>query len=234
MSTTTTTLEGIVAEHLVAVNALDTDAIVATFADDALVNDARREFWGKDAIRRWVAKEMVGDQVTIEVIEVIDHHGQTVVRGRYDGDYDKTNLPDELILTNYFSVRDGKITSLIVIRNSPGHAEALPAQLPDVVRRYFGLDADRAIDPIVALFTADATVIDEGETRHGTTEIRAWQTGPAANYTYTTEVHGTEALAANRHVVTGRLTGNFPGGVAELKWDFTLAGERISQLIIAP
>ena len=46
-------------------------------------------------------------------------HGQTILRGRYDGEYDKTNLPDELILTNYFSIRDGKIVTLIVIRNTP-------------------------------------------------------------------------------------------------------------------
>ena len=52
---------------------------------------------------------------------MIDHHGQTIVRGRYDGEYDKTDLPDELILTNYFSVRDGKIVSLIVIRNTPAN-----------------------------------------------------------------------------------------------------------------
>ena len=31
----------------------------------------------------------------------------------------KTNLPEELILTNYFTVRDGKIASLIVIHNTP-------------------------------------------------------------------------------------------------------------------
>ena len=42
---------------------------------------------------------MVGDHVTIEVTEVTDHYGDTIVRGRYDGSYDKTNLPDEIILT---------------------------------------------------------------------------------------------------------------------------------------
>ena len=114
-----TVLDSVVAEHLAAVNAYDEDAIVATFADDALVNDAHREFHGVEAIRRWVAKEIVGDRVSIEVTEVIDHHGQTIVRGRYDGDFDRTNLPDEIILTNYFTVRDGKIVSLIVIRNTP-------------------------------------------------------------------------------------------------------------------
>jgi hypothetical protein len=66
-----------------------------------------------------VAKEMVGDHVTIEVIEAIDHHGQIIARGRYDGDFDKTNLPGELIMTNYFTVRDDKIDSLFVIRNVP-------------------------------------------------------------------------------------------------------------------
>jgi hypothetical protein len=49
----------------------------------------------------------------------IEHHGDVIVRGRYDGTFDKTNLPAELILTNYFTVRDGKIVSLIVIRNLP-------------------------------------------------------------------------------------------------------------------
>lgn len=46
--------------------------------------------------------------------------------------------------------------------------------VPDVIRRYFVLDADREVDSIVALFSDDATVVDEGETRHGTTAIRAW------------------------------------------------------------
>lgn len=115
----TVSLPPVVAGHIDAVNAHDEDAIVATFADGALVNDAHREFWGSEAIRRWVAREMTGDQVTIDVTEVIDHHGDTIVRGRYDGTFDKTNLPEELILTNYFTVRDGKIVSLIVIRNTP-------------------------------------------------------------------------------------------------------------------
>ena len=116
--TETTVLDPVLAEFIAAVNAFDEDAIVATFADDALVNDVHREFWGREAIRRWVARELVGDRVTIAVTEVLDNHGDTIVRGRYDGNYDKTNLPDELILTHYFTVRDGKIVTLIVIFNT--------------------------------------------------------------------------------------------------------------------
>ena len=112
-------LSGIVAEHIRAVNAFDSDAIVATFAKDAYVNDNKREIVGIKAVRRWVEKEMVGDKVTIEVREVLDHYGDTIVRGAYDGEYDKTNLPKELILTSYFSVRDSKIVSLAFIFNQP-------------------------------------------------------------------------------------------------------------------
>jgi hypothetical protein len=112
-------LTGPVAEHIKAVNSFDVDAALAPFAEDAYVNDARREIRGSAAIRRWIEKEMVGDSVTIDVTEVVDHHGDTIVRGRYDGTFDRTNLPDEVILSNYFSVRDGKIVSLIVIYNQP-------------------------------------------------------------------------------------------------------------------
>jgi hypothetical protein len=113
-------LDKVIAQHIAAVNAFDLDAIVATFAEDAFVNDARREFRGIDAIREWAEREMIGDKVTIDVREVVDNYGDTIVRGAYDGEYDKTNLPPgELILSNYFGVRYGRITSLIVIRNEP-------------------------------------------------------------------------------------------------------------------
>ena len=112
-----TELPAIIAEHIAAVNAFDTDRIVATFAPDAYVNDNRREIWGTGAIRAFMAKEFVGDHVTMDVREVIDHYGDIIVRARYDGTYDKTNLPDDLVMTSYFSIRDGKITSLAVINN---------------------------------------------------------------------------------------------------------------------
>jgi hypothetical protein len=106
MSSKVTELPPIVAEHLAAVNAFDTDRIVATFAADAYVNDARREIWGTD-------------HVTMEVREVIEHYGDIIVRARYDGTYDKSNLPDELVMTTYFGIRAGKITSMTVIFNQP-------------------------------------------------------------------------------------------------------------------
>jgi hypothetical protein len=116
----TPTLDGVVGEFFAAVNAFERDAIMATFAAGAFVHDNRREFWGADAIRSWVAKEIVSDRVTVEVTEVIEHHALRIVRGRYDGQYDKKDLPDELVLTHYFTLSDAKITSLIIVFNRPG------------------------------------------------------------------------------------------------------------------
>jgi hypothetical protein len=86
-------LDKVISDHLVAVNAFDIGGIVGPFAGDAFVNDARREFRGKDAITAWAERELVGDRVTMEVREVVDNYGDTIVRCAYDGDYDKTSLP---------------------------------------------------------------------------------------------------------------------------------------------
>ena len=112
-------LTDVVAEHIAAVNAFDVDRVMATFAADAYVNDNHREIWGLDRIRMFFEREFVGDHVTMEITEVVDHHGDVIVRARYDGTYDKTNLPDELIMSSYFSLRADKIISLAVIHNQP-------------------------------------------------------------------------------------------------------------------
>ena len=116
--TTRLSLDPAIAAHIAAINSSDLDAIMDTFAENALVNDASREFWGHERIRAWVSKEMVGDHVTLEPVDVADNDGFYAVRCKYDGDYDKTNLPNPLIMTNYLRVRDGKIVTLFVIKNN--------------------------------------------------------------------------------------------------------------------
>ena len=110
-------LPPVVAEYIEAVNAFDTDRIVDAFAADAYVNDNRREIWGTEAITKFVSKEFVGDHVTMEVREVVDHYGDVIVRAKFDGTYDKTNLPEDFVMTSYFSIREGRIVSLTVIFN---------------------------------------------------------------------------------------------------------------------
>jgi uncharacterized protein (TIGR02246 family) len=106
-------------------------------------------------------------------------------------------------------------------------------EVPDVINNYFEADARRDTDAIVAMFTDDGVVIDEGKTWRGRTEIRVWREGTAARYQYTTEVIDTESTAEDAYLVSGRLEGNFPGGTADVNWRFTLDGDRIGELHIA-
>lgn len=107
------------------------------------------------------------------------------------------------------------------------------AGLPDVVRHYFELDP-RDVDGFVALFSGDAIVVDEGKTYQGPGEIRAWRTGPAIKYTYTTEVLDQDCRGGDRYLVTARLSGDFPGETVDLSCDFTVTSDLIGRLVIAP
>ena len=115
----TTDLPSVIADHVAACNAHDIDAWMATFAPDALVNDFQREFDGPEAIRAFGEKEIFGADVTMAVERAVERHGDITVHARFDGTYDKTGLPDPLILSLYFSTRDGRITQLIIIHNKP-------------------------------------------------------------------------------------------------------------------
>jgi ketosteroid isomerase-like protein len=110
----------------------------------------------------------------------------------------------------------------------------MTSEIPTAVTRYFEADAGRDIEALLSLFTDDAVVLDEGRTWSGPAAIRDWQLGPASRYQYTTELTDIASTGDDRYRATGRLEGNFPGGTAQLHWDFTLAGERIDHLEIAP
>ena len=74
---------------------------------------------------------------------------------------------------------------------------------------------------------------DEGRDYTGRDEIGAWLTASAGEYTYTSEFTG--ATTTDTTVDVGqRLEGNFPGGVADLHFRFTLDGASISRLVIEP
>jgi len=105
---------------------------------------------------------------------------------------------------------------------------------PDVITAYFAAAAQRDGAAVVALFTADAVVVDEGQVRRGTQAIRAWWDGPATAFQYTTEVQGVAPTGDRDFLARVHLEGNFPGGTVDLAYRFTLAGDRISRLEIAP
>jgi hypothetical protein len=106
-----------VAAYVQATNSFDLDALMAGFADDALVNDQLRDYWGKSAIREWAARDIVGERLTMSVVKIREHHGHCILTADVDGNYDKRGLPDPLVLTFYFSAHGDRIVQLIILRN---------------------------------------------------------------------------------------------------------------------
>ncbi len=103
-----------------------------------------------------------------------------------------------------------------------------------VIDRYFEATSTHDAHAIVDLFTPTAIVVDEGKTHRGTAEIREWQDQAASEYEYTTTIVNRVPAGDTACAVTVRLEGNFPGGTADLTFDFLLADGLISGLTIAP
>lgn len=107
-------------------------------------------------------------------------------------------------------------------------------ELPQVVRTYLTAHDSGEHATVLDTFTPDATVTDEGHDHTGREQIEAWLNGPASEFTYSTEFTEATATGPGRVDVLQRLTGDFPGGVADLHYRFTMQGALISRLVIEP
>ena len=83
-----------VAAYVEATNNFDLERLLDTFAEDALVNDQLRDYWGKSAIREWAKRDIMDERLTMNVTKVINHYGNSIVTANVDGNYDKRGLPD--------------------------------------------------------------------------------------------------------------------------------------------
>lgn len=95
-----------------AINARDAKAFPACFSPDAVVKDVGREIRGTAAIREWGEREIFAVNVTLEVLSAAENAGQTIVTVKVDGTFDRTGLPDPLIMEHCFHVTGDKISAL--------------------------------------------------------------------------------------------------------------------------
>jgi hypothetical protein len=75
-----------VARAIRAANANDTEAFLAAFVDDGVVDDWGREFGGPVEIRSWSDREFIGKRVTLDVQAVEQDGDETVVLAEVGGD----------------------------------------------------------------------------------------------------------------------------------------------------
>jgi ketosteroid isomerase-like protein len=106
-----------VAAYVEATNSFDLEGLLALFTDDALVNDQLRDYWGKSAIREWAERDIVSQNLTMDVTRVIEHYGNFVVTANVHGKFDMAGLPDPLAYAFYFTPHGDRIVQLIILRN---------------------------------------------------------------------------------------------------------------------
>jgi len=106
--------------------------------------------------------------------------------------------------------------------------------LPEVITGYLAAHTARDLDTVAAGYTADGVVTDEGRTYRGHDAIRTWLGRAASEYTYTTRLTGAGRIDDDRFVVVQHLEGDFPGGVVDLNFRFTLRSGKIAELVIEP
>jgi hypothetical protein len=110
-------LPPLIATFVEATNNFDLERMMVAFADDALVNDQLRDYWGKAAIRDWAQRDIIGERLTIAVTKVVRHYDNFIVTADIDGNFDKRGLPHPFVLAFYFTPCNDLIVQLIILRN---------------------------------------------------------------------------------------------------------------------
>jgi len=101
-------LPGPVAAYFNATNARDVETMLASFDDNARVKDEGQEHHGRLAIRSWIVDAVRKYRFTVEVKDVSDADGETIVSGLVSGDFPGSPA----VLRHAFRLSDGKISDL--------------------------------------------------------------------------------------------------------------------------
>ena len=112
----TISLPEVISDYLAASDRGDVDAVVASFAEDAVVVDEDKEWRGHAGIRQWRETVATTYEYTVEVrgasalgeLQGVERHDVcTHLEGNFPG--------GTVDLTNRFGLRGGRITSLAIV-----------------------------------------------------------------------------------------------------------------------
>lgn len=213
--------------HFHATNTDNPTAFLSAFHDDAVVVDAGKEYRGKDAIKEWSDQTYFGDHLRLEITNISQNSGETVVTATADGNFDKTGLPDPLFLDFHFILEGNKIKLLRIVLSSNSRAVLLS---PPIAAFYHASDVyDGAL--LASCIAEDAILYDEGEELHGSAAISAHIF--KANKDAKVMMDIMRCAEKGRDIiVTAMLTGEFEGSPVSLDFHFTLAEGKIKALNI--
>jgi hypothetical protein len=105
-------IPAIAKSYVQSINNHDAAAFLALFADDAVVNDVGSEFRDRAAIKSWSEREIFDAHVVLEVLDAADRNGETILTTKVDGNFDRTGLPDPVIIDHQIRSKGAKIVQL--------------------------------------------------------------------------------------------------------------------------
>jgi hypothetical protein len=94
-----------------AVNNHDPEAFLSSFSTNAVVSDIGREFRGTAAIKEWSKSEIFDVNVALEVVNLTERDNEIVITVKVDGTFDKSGLPDPLLLDHHFTLDGDRIAA---------------------------------------------------------------------------------------------------------------------------
>lgn len=113
------------------------------------------------------------------------------------------------------------------------HTDLPSDLLPATVREFLAAHVADDADTASSFLAEDVVVVDQGETVRGREDAHAFLRDAGSEFEYSTEQLGARRVDDAHWVVTLRLEGTFPGGVAELDYRFTLRNGLVAELVIA-
>jgi hypothetical protein len=94
------------------INGKDPAGFIALFAEDAIVDDAGRIIRGSAAIRAWATSDIFAANVTLDPLGASGNENDATITAKVDGTFDRTGLPDPLIMTFQIVAVRGEISKL--------------------------------------------------------------------------------------------------------------------------
>jgi len=105
-------LPAAIESYVHAINSRDAAGFETNFAQDAVVKDIGREVRGIAAIAEWAKHEIFAVNVSLKLMDAAERDGQIIITVKIDGTFDRTGLPDPLVMEHRFAILGNKIASL--------------------------------------------------------------------------------------------------------------------------
>ena len=114
-NTFSTDERAVVTEFVRAVNAGKIEALVELFAEDALVNDQLRNFWGRGAIDEWLRREIVAVNVELDVLAIRKHYDVVMLSAGIRGDFESPCAAQPMGFDLHFTLHGSRIVRLLIL-----------------------------------------------------------------------------------------------------------------------